>query len=54
MRNRKERHRVYLHHNLGSGAENIGLIYVQVGWYLPGIGRFITADTLVLNPLLFS
>jgi RHS repeat-associated protein len=38
------------HNNLGSGATDIGLIYMNARWYLPGLGRFISADTLVPNP----
>jgi RHS repeat-associated protein len=37
------------HNNIGAGAENIGLIYMNARWYSP-IGRFISADTLVPDP----
>jgi RHS repeat-associated protein len=38
------------HNNIGAGAENIGLIYMQARWYLPGVGRFASADVLVPDP----
>jgi RHS repeat-associated protein len=40
----------HLHNNLGSGADNLGLVYMQARWYLPALGRFISADTLVPDP----
>jgi RHS repeat-associated protein len=38
------------HNNLGNVPDDIGLIYMNARWYLPGLGRFISADTLVPNP----
>jgi RHS repeat-associated protein len=38
------------HNNLGSAPDDIGLIYMNARWYLPGLGRFISADTIVPNP----
>ena len=38
------------HNNLGSAPDDIGLIYMNAWWYLPGLGRFISADTIVPNP----
>jgi RHS repeat-associated protein len=38
------------HNNLGSAPDDIGLIYMNARWYLPGLARFISADTLVPNP----
>lgn len=40
----------HLHNNLGSGADNLRLVYMQARWYLPALGRFISADTLVPDP----
>ena len=39
-----------MHHNLGSGAEDIGLVYMAARWYAPTLGRFISADTLIPDP----
>jgi RHS repeat-associated protein len=41
----------HLHNNLGSGADNLGLVYMNARWYLPALGRFISADTLVPDPM---
>jgi RHS repeat-associated protein len=38
------------HNNLGSAPDDIGLIYMNARWYLPGLGRFISADTLIPDP----
>lgn len=38
------------HNNINAGAENIGLIYMQARWYVPGVGRFLSADVLVPDP----
>jgi RHS repeat-associated protein len=38
------------HNNIGAGAENIGLIYMQARWYLPYINRFISADPIIPDP----
>jgi RHS repeat-associated protein len=35
------------HNNLGNAPDDIGLIYMNARWYLPGLVRFISADTLV-------
>jgi len=35
---------------MGTGAEDVGLIYMNARWYVPGIGRFASADTLVPDP----
>jgi RHS repeat-associated protein len=35
------------HNNLGNAPDDIGLIYMNARWYLPGLARFISADTLV-------
>jgi RHS repeat-associated protein len=40
----------HLHNNIGTGADDIGLIYMQARWYLPSIGRFASADTIIPNP----
>ena len=40
----------HLHNNLGSGADDIGLVYMAARWYSPTLGRFISADTIVPNP----
>ena len=40
----------HMHNNLGSGAEDIGLVYMAARWYAPTLGRFISADTLIPNP----
>ena len=39
-----------MHNNLGSGVEDIGLVYMAARWYAPTLGRFISADTLIPNP----
>ncbi|MBE7531264.1 MAG: RHS repeat-associated core domain-containing protein [Chloroflexi bacterium] len=38
------------HNNLGSGAENLGLIYMNARYYSPYINRFISADSIVPDP----
>ena len=40
----------HMHHNLGSGAEDIGLVYMAARWYAPTLCRFLSADTIVPNP----
>ena len=37
------------HNNLGNGADDLGLIYMNARYYLPGVGRFASADTVVPN-----
>ncbi len=37
------------HNNLGNGADDLGLIYMNARYYLPGVGRFASADTVVQN-----
>ncbi len=38
------------HNNLGNGgADDLGLIYMNARYYLPGVGRFASADTIVPN-----
>ncbi len=37
------------HNNLGGGADDLGLIYMNARYYLPGVGRFASADTIVPN-----
>jgi RHS repeat-associated protein len=39
------------HNNVGAGAEDVGLIYMNARFYVPGIGRFASADTLVPDPM---
>jgi RHS repeat-associated protein len=38
------------HNNLGSTADDLGLIFMQARYYLPSAGRFISADTIVPDP----
>ena len=38
------------HNNLGNGNNDIGLIYMNARFYVPGLGRFASADTIVPNP----
>ncbi len=38
------------HNNLGNGADDLGLIYMNARFYLPGVGRFASADTIVPDP----
>ncbi|MBX3060204.1 MAG: hypothetical protein KF770_27420 [Anaerolineae bacterium] len=40
----------HLHNNLGNAPDDIGLVYMQARWYLPGLGRFASADSIVPNP----
>ncbi|MBE7529139.1 MAG: hypothetical protein HS099_05340 [Ardenticatenaceae bacterium] len=40
----------HLHNNIGSGADDIGLVYMNARWYLPSLGRFISADSIIPNP----
>ncbi|MBL1128411.1 MAG: hypothetical protein HND44_07905 [Chloroflexi bacterium] len=40
----------HLHNNIGNAPDDIGLVYMQARWYLPGLGRFASADTIVPNP----
>ncbi|MBE7529111.1 MAG: hypothetical protein HS099_05200 [Ardenticatenaceae bacterium] len=40
----------HLHNNIGSGSDDIGLVYMAARWYLPALGRFASADTIVPNP----
>ncbi len=35
------------HNNLGGGADDLGLIYMNARFYLPGVGRFASADSIV-------
>ncbi|MFO7680684.1 MAG: RHS repeat-associated core domain-containing protein [Chloroflexota bacterium] len=36
--------------NMGSGADDLGLIYMNARFYVPALGRFASADTIVPNP----
>jgi RHS repeat-associated protein len=36
------------HNNIG--ANDLGLVYMGARFYLPGVGRFLSADTLVPDP----
>ena len=38
------------HNNLGGGADDLGLIYMNARYYLPGVGRFASADSIVPDP----
>ncbi len=38
------------HNNLGSGADDVGLIYMNARYYVPSLGRFASADTIVPDP----
>ena len=38
------------HNNLGNGADDLGLIYMNARYYLPGVGRFASADSIVPDP----
>ena len=38
------------HNNLGGGADDLGLVYMNARYYVPGIGRFASADTIVPEP----
>ena len=38
------------HNNLGGGADDLGLIYMNARYYVPNIGRFASADTIVPDP----
>ncbi|MCZ7672018.1 MAG: RHS repeat-associated core domain-containing protein [Chloroflexi bacterium] len=40
----------HVHNNLGGGADDLGLIYMNARFYLPALGRFASADTIVPNP----
>ena len=41
----------HVHDNTGVyPTENVGLIYMNARYYLPEVGRFISADTIVLGP----
>ncbi|MBX3058575.1 MAG: hypothetical protein KF770_19090 [Anaerolineae bacterium] len=40
----------HLHNNLGNAPDDIGLVYMQARWHLPGLARFISADTIIPNP----
>ncbi|GIK58710.1 MAG: hypothetical protein BroJett015_43730 [Chloroflexota bacterium] len=40
----------HLHNNIGNAPDDIGLVYMQARWYLPGLGRFASADTIIPNP----
>jgi RHS repeat-associated protein len=40
----------HLHNNIGSGSDDIGLVYMQARWFLPTTARFISADTIIPNP----
>ena len=40
----------HVHNNLGGGADDLGLIYMNARFYVPGIGRFASADTIVPDP----
>ncbi|MCZ7672033.1 MAG: peptidoglycan DD-metalloendopeptidase family protein [Chloroflexi bacterium] len=35
---------------MGGGADDLGLIYMNARFYLPALGRFASADTIVPNP----
>lgn len=36
--------------NLGGGADDLGLIYMNARYYLPTLNRFLSADTIVPDP----
>ncbi len=38
------------HRHNNTGANNLGLIYMNARYYLPEVGRFISADTIVPEP----
>ena len=38
------------HRHNNTGDNDIGLIYMNARYYMPGIGRFISADTIVPEP----
>ena len=38
------------HNNLGGGANDLGLIYMNARYYVPSLARFASADTIVPNP----
>ena len=40
----------HTHNNLGGGANDLGLVYMNARYYVPGVGRFASADTIVPNP----
>ncbi|MBE7529123.1 MAG: RHS repeat-associated core domain-containing protein [Ardenticatenaceae bacterium] len=40
----------HLHNNIGNAPDDIGLVYMQARWYLPGLGRFASADSIIPNP----
>ncbi len=40
----------HLHNNLGSGADDLGLIYMNARYYNPYINRFVSADSIVPDP----
>ncbi len=35
------------HNNLGGGADDLGLIYMNARFYLPSVGRFASVDTII-------
>ena len=38
------------HRSNNKGAGDMGLIYMNARYYLPGVGRFVSADSLVPDP----
>ena len=38
------------HRHNNTGTNDLGLIYMNARYYMPGIGRFISADTIVPEP----
>ncbi|MCA9885587.1 MAG: hypothetical protein KC708_21565 [Anaerolineae bacterium] len=38
------------HRSNNKGAGDMGLIYMNARYYLPGVGRFVSADSLVSDP----
>ena len=38
------------HNNLGGGANDLGLIYMNARYYIPALARFASADTIVPDP----
>ena len=38
------------HRHNNTGSSDLGLIYMNARYYVPGIGRFASADTIVPNP----
>lgn len=40
----------HMMNNLGDGADDLGLIYMNARYYLPNTNRFLTPDTIVPDP----